>query len=217
VRNTEAGADVVWRDRRLGREHVEACDFVVSAMPPLLLGRTQNNLSQPFTQALSTVRMDAATKLAWQSERFWERDDHIFGGLTYVEHEVRFLWYPSNRLNTREGVLVGCYNTGPLAITSAAQTIEQRAAASRAAVELAHPGRGGMLRYAVSVVWADMPFNEGPWANLRPGPNYDLLNEPDGRVHLAGDWLSQLVGWQEGAALSGQRAVRAIIERTRTI
>lgn len=216
VRNTEAGAEVVWRDTRFAREQVEACDFVISSLPAPLLARTQNNFSQAFQQALLSVRMDAATKLAWQSERFWERDDHIFGGLGYIEHEVRFLWYPSNNLNTREGVLVGCYNTGGLARASGAQTIEQRAAASRAAVELAHPGRGGMLRNPVSVVWADMPFNEGPWANLALGPAYDLLNEPDGRVHLAGDWLSQIVGWQEGAALSGQRAVRAIIERTRT-
>jgi monoamine oxidase len=37
--------------------------------------------------------------------------------------------------------------------------------------------------------------------------------EPDDRIYFAGDHLSHLSSWQEGAALSAQRAVQMIAAR----
>jgi monoamine oxidase len=39
---------------------------------------------------------------------------------------------------------------------------------------------------------------------------YDRLLEPDGPIYMAGDHVSHIVGWQEGAALSAHRAVSQI-------
>jgi monoamine oxidase len=41
-------------------------------------------------------------------------------------------------------------------------------------------------------------------------PGYARLTEPDGAIYMAGDHVTHLVGWQEGAALSAHRAVAKI-------
>jgi monoamine oxidase len=49
-----------------------------------------------------------------------------------------------------------------------------------------------------------------------PGfPGYETLIQPDGPIYLAGDHVSHIVGWQEGAALSSLRAVKMISDRVR--
>ena len=51
--------------------------------------------------------------------RFWESEFQIYGGLSYINHEARLLWYPSDHLNSAQGILVGTYNTGEVARTFA--------------------------------------------------------------------------------------------------
>jgi len=41
-------------------------------------------------------------------------------------------------------------------------------------------------------------------------PGYTRLTEPDGPIYMAGDHVTHLVGWQEGAALSAHRVVTKI-------
>src|ERR1700748_3946906 len=87
-----------------------------------------------------------------------------------------------------------------------------------------------------------IPYNEGAWINsygpqqdeeandapARPdrGPGsvrrhpfnqvgYQTLLEPDGPIYFAGDHVSHLVGWQEGAAISSLRAVQEISDRVK--
>lgn len=212
VRNRDSAVDVAWREGRDTRS--ERADFVISTLPAPILARCYNNFTRACGNALSQVRLDYATKLAFDSPRFWETEDRIYGGISYVEHNSRLIWYPSNDLFSDEGVLLACYNAGPPAMTATRQTIAQRIEAGRAAVEMAHPGKGALLRNPISIAWHDVPFSEGPWALLGgQGQVYDRLNEPEGRVHMAGDWLSKASGWQEGAAASARRAVAMIAAR----
>jgi monoamine oxidase len=44
---------------------------------------------------------------------------------------------------------------------------------------------------------------------------YDVLIDSDGPIYLAGDTISNIVGWQEGAALSARRAVGMITEKVK--
>jgi len=43
----------------------------------------------------------------------------------------------------------------------------------------------------------------------------DATFYPHGRVYFAGDHCSHLTTWQEGAALSAQRAVEMIVKRVK--
>ena len=61
---------------------------------------------------------------------------------------------------------------------------------------------------------ATFPTISGSWIThfgQKQGlPGYARLTEPDGPIYMAGDHVTHLVGWQEGAALSAHRAVTKI-------
>ncbi len=91
------------------------------------------------------------------------------------------------------------------------------------------------------VTWGQIAHNEGSWIrSYGPGqmratfgavgqggqnrnlgfpppvnPGYETLIEPDGPIIFAGDHVSHLVAWQEGAALSALRAVGQVGDRVK--
>jgi monoamine oxidase len=109
---------------------------------------------------------------------------------------------------------------------------------SRKSVERLHPGHGKELEKPLYVNWGKIPYNEGAWINrygpkqdegtndspARPGrmeqhpsnvAGYQTLLEPDGPIYFAGDHVSHVVAWQEGAAISSLRAVQQISDRVK--
>ena len=88
--------------------------------------------------------------------------------------------------------------------------------ASRAAVEKLHPGRSHLLTKPVYISWAGIPYSLGAFANNRHtecDPAYAQLEKPQGRTYFAGDYLSHLVAWQEGAVLSAHHAIERIVRQ----
>ena len=68
--------------------------------------------------------------------------------------------------------------------------------------------------------WKHVKWNEGSWIETYDGGNsgydgYNVVIEPDGPIYLAGDTISNVVGWQEGAALSARRAVGMISDKVK--
>ncbi|UOP11168.1 flavin monoamine oxidase family protein [Pseudomonas palleroniana] len=217
IRQLEDGVAVTYHDSLSGREQVVRADYLVSTLPLPLLARLDTDFSAPIKAALRSTRSDQATKVAWQSPRFWETDYRTYGGLSWIEHPARLLWYPSNDLNTREGVLVAGYVTGEGADVFGAQPLAQQYASSRDAVEWLHPGYSRHLRHPLAVSWEQIPYSEGPWLQREhfPADASALLEQPHGRVYFAGDGLVQSgVGiWQESAANSARHVVGQLAER----
>ena len=61
-----------------------------------------------------------------------------------------------------------------------------------------------------------MPLARGGWGEWETAQRHDLyplLCAPEGPYHFAGEHLSYLPGWQEGAVLSAEAAVAAIAAR----
>jgi monoamine oxidase len=214
VQTGEQGSRVVWRDRKNGRQHVETADYAIVTLPLPLLARLDTNFSADFRKAIGLAEGDKANKVAWQSPRFWETDFQIYGGLSYINHEARTLWYPSDRLNSEQGVLVATYNTGEVAQQFAGKGLQAQIASSRQAVESLHPGHSHKLRRPLAVNWSKIPFSESPWIvhDEVAQPGYDILNQPQGRTWLASDALAHGgVGiWQNSAAESARRVVGLI-------
>src|SRR5580700_7966165 len=89
-------------------------------------------------------------------------------------------------------------------------------AVSRHSIELLHPGRSQELKNPVYVSWGHIPYNLGSWVSgFETGvpSGYEVWIQPQGRIYLAGDHTSHIVGWQEGAALSAHRALNLIADR----
>lgn len=217
-------------------------DYCVCTMPLTVLRKIPNDLSAPFKKVVDECSYSAAFKVAWESRRFWEQDYNIYGGLQFCNVGLSPIWLPSAGMFSDRGVLVSGYgfDTSP---EFGALTFEQKLAESRKSIERLHPGHGKELEKPMYVNWGFVPFSEGAWigsygklqdqeADDRPahakGPGtkerwqremtqegYKTLLEPDGPIYFAGDHVSHIVGWQEGAALSGIRAVQHISERVK--
>ena len=97
--------------------------------------------------------------------------------------------------------------------------------------ELSHPERleralrqGGQLHDSfrdkvypergVSIAWQNMPYFAGGWADETAESQPDIYRRitdlPQGRVFLAGDFVSYMPGWMEGAVRSAHMAVEGI-------
>ena len=62
-----------------------------------------------------------------------------------------------------------------------------------------------------------MPYSLGFIAHFRKGQEggYSVLNTPDGPFYFAGEHLSRIGAWQEGAILSARRAANMIDKHRR--
>jgi monoamine oxidase len=198
------------------KKQIEAA-YCVCALPFSMLKKIPNDFSEPYKQVIDGCTMGASFKIAWESRRFWEQDYNIYGGLSFLSQGPSPIWYPSARLMHPTGIVVAGYMDEGQVPGFATMTLEQKLAASRAAIEKIHPGHGKDLMNPVFCGWKHVQWNEGSWIQgYGGGPSgYNVVIEPDGPIYLAGDTVSHVVGWQEGAALSARRAVGMLSEKVK--
>jgi monoamine oxidase len=217
IRKLPSGVRIVYHSAD-GPTSITATYAIVTIPLPVLSG-IDNDFSPPFKQAIARTAYDNAVKIAWQSPRFWETEAGIYGGLSFINSQTRLVWYPSEGFQKPNGILLGCYTTGDDAKNLGALPLAEQCSRSRAAVNDLHPGHGSELLNPIAVSWQKVPFNMGSWVHWPEGPSaeYRLLNQPDGPIYLAGEHLSHVNGWQEGAMLSAHRVVSEICQRVRAV
>ena len=211
LRRTAHGARIDWQDRQGNARSTEAAHVIVT-LPASVLANLDTDFSAERRTGLAALAYEPAAKLAWQAEsRFWEDDQAIYGGISWTDRDITQLWYPSHGFHARKGILVGAYIwDGPPAERFMARSPAARAAAALAETESLHPGAARHLRQPVSVAWARMPHARGAWAEWTAEQRRDLmplLSSPEGPYLFAGEHLSYLPGWQEGAIASAWAAL----------
>jgi monoamine oxidase len=100
----------------------------------------------------------------------------------------------------------------PFAKLAPAQRIERTIAQA----EKLHPSSRADVHRGLAVCWSKVPYSMGGWCEWSEDAKrnaYPVLLKPDGPLFLAGEHLSNLAGWQEGAILSAYKAMTAIAER----
>ncbi len=220
IRRTGKGAVIAYADAR-GARTLEA-DHVVVTLPLPVLAKIPSDFSPEVKAAVESggKTYNHATKVAWQTRRFWEQDDYQFGGLGWTDEANELVWYPSGGFGEPEGILVGAYSIGFSSFLNppkyAAMSFEERYAISRRVIEKFHPGHGKDLTKPFTVSWRDTPFSEGVavnWSESQRKGAYALLCRPDGPFYFAGEHMSYINAWQEGAALSAHEAIKLIQAR----
>ena len=91
-----------------------------------------------------------------------------------------------------------------------------RFAVSRGVIERLHPGRSALLEKPLTVAWDQTPWNSGVgaiWSPEQRKTDYVELARPEGRTYFAGEHLSYLPFWQEGAAVSAHKAIALLHQR----
>jgi monoamine oxidase len=224
MRKTDRGVRIVYTDGASKATRTIEADYCICTLPITILDTLDTDFSSAKKQAFKGMRMASLYKIGWESPRFWEKKYNIYGGISFTQQTVGLVWYPSARLFSKTGVILSGFgfenqDFGDGAPTPfGALTTEGKLAASRAAVETLHPGYGQSLTKPIYVSWQKIPYSLGCFAlNMVPTtkPAYKELSEPDGRYFIAGDYVSHLAGWQEGAALSAHKAVKKIAEHMR--
>jgi len=221
IRRAGEGVRVVYRDRRRGAARYIAGDFCVCTIPLPVLAGIPADVSSEFRTAIATPAYGKAIKIAFQANRrFWEEDDQIYGGISWTEQDITQVWYPSTNFHGPKGVLLGGFIwSNEIAERVGRLTPAERLARAVENGERLHLRYGEHLAHGISVAWHKVPENLGPWVDWTRETRqaaYETLLRPDGPIYLAGEHLSYVNAWQEGAVLSAQAAVSAIAERVRS-
>jgi len=217
IKRTQNGVSISVLDKQTGKQSAVEATYCIVTIPLKVLDGIESDFSPAHRAAVRNVVYGNAIKIAWQSRRFWETEQQIYGGISWVKGPTTLVWYPSDRFFSAKGILLGAYANREDADELSSKSLHEQIEASRAAIESLHPGRGKELEKPMAVAWAKVPYSLGIAARYRSADdgNYTQLNQPDGPFYFAGEHLSQIGAWQEGAVLSARRAINMIDQRRR--
>jgi monoamine oxidase len=217
IKRRNNGVAIAYTDKRSGKRNAIEAAYCIVTIPLKVLEPIENDFSSARGAAIRAIEYGNAIKIAWQSRRFWEIDDQIYGGISWVKGPTALVWYPSDRLFSQKGILLGGYvSRGPVD-ELAVRSLREQFELSRAAIEGLHPGRSRELEKPMAIAWAKVPYSLGIAARYQSDrdPNYATLSEPDGPFYFAGEHLSHVGAWQEGAMLSARRAINMMDKHRR--
>jgi monoamine oxidase len=217
LRRTGTGARVVWKDAAGAEQSAEAA-MVVVTIPLSVLRNIPADFTPAVRDAIAAADYVAAGKAAFQAERrFWELDHAIYGGISWTSRDITQIWYPTAGLQQRKGVLLGAYIWSQAeGAAFAAKPPGQRLEDALGDGEHLHPEYRRWLTRGVAVAWPKIPFSLGAWAEWSRDArarHYPALLNGDGPFLFAGEHLSWLNGWQEGAVRSAHAALTAMADR----
>ena len=222
IRRVGERARVSWRDRKQGSGHVLDADFVICTIPLPVLKGIESDFPGPVKRAIEAGALAyiPAVKVAFQANRrWWETDHQIYGGISWTSRDITQIWYPSAGLNGDKGILLGAYIwTTSIGRRFAAMSPAKRLAAAIADGERLHPGYADLVDRGVSVAWSKIPFTGGGWVDWGDAAwraAYPVLRDGHGPVYFAGEHMSYLDSWQEGAVRSAHAVVERIVARGR--
>jgi monoamine oxidase len=217
IKRRNDGVTIAYTDKRSGRRHSIDGAYCIVTIPLKVLEPIESDFSAACAAAIRGIEYGDAIKIAWQSRRFWEIDDQIYGGISWVKGPTALVWYPSDRLFSQKGILLGGYATRGAVDALAAKPLHEQFELSRVAIEGLHPGRSRELEKPMAIAWSKVPYSLGIAARYQTDrdPNYAVLSEPDGPFYFAGEHLSHVGAWQEGAMLSARRAINMLDKHRR--
>jgi monoamine oxidase len=214
VNAIEVSADkvtVAYQDR--GSARALAADYCISTIPMPIFKDLKTNLPAAFMDAARKLPIEAAGKVGWQAERFWETRDQIYGGISWTTDTISQIWYPSSGFLSGKGTLTGAYLYGKQVEAFNARPVAERLHIAREQGERLHEGYSKFVEHGVAIGWNNMEFARFGWADETDpafGTNAEILATPQGRFHMAGDQITFWTGWQEGAIMSAWEAVKSI-------
>jgi len=212
--------------REAGRLRRVEGDFLLCTLPFPVLARIEvaPELSGEKRRAIRELGYDSATKiLAVTGRRFWEQDDHIYGGGTYTDLPTGTTWYPGDNATARDprvsaapAVFLASYSWGQTARRWASMAHGERSQWALRHLARVHPQLASpdVVRRTASWNWDTHPWSGGAFAWFMPGQHTALhrhVAAPEGRIYFAGEHASLTHTWMQGALESALVAVREML------
>lgn len=220
IRREGDGARVEYTDAT-GAARSVVSDRVICTIPFSVLKDIDSDFSAPVKSAIAECHYVKACKAAFQAERrFWERDEQVYGGISWVNDDITQIWYPTAGLGRQKGVIVGAYIwSDEVGARFGDMSYADRLDAVITQGSKVHPGYRDAVTGGNSIAWHKVPFQMGGWAEWEGDTRetaYPAVVAGDGPFLFAGEHMSHLTGWQEGSVLSAHDCVTAIAERTKS-
>jgi len=213
------GVTVTYQDTVAGGPpRQEKADWLVCTIPASILSQIPMKVSPAMQAAINAVPYSASAKVGLQfKRRFWEEDEQIYGGITYTDMQISNIGYPSTSFFSRgKGVVLGAYAFGGGASMFTAMTPEQRIALAVEQGSVIHPQYKKEFECGATVAWHRVPWTlgcAGNWTEEARATHYQNMAAIDGRIVLAGEHVSRIPAWQEGAVLSSLDAIERLHKR----
>jgi monoamine oxidase len=194
----------VWFSHRGAMESLTA-DRLICALPATILKTLE------VTPRFSSLKQFALEKLEYTSAsrvflqcraRFWEQQRLNGYAITSQPAEV---WASTFGQPGTAGILQ-CYTRGDTSQRVTRLPESERISTTLAEMERVFPGARENFEHGVSKCWSEDEWTRGAWAH----PNQDQLRQlmqPEGRIHFAGEHISNASSWMHGAFESALRAV----------
>ncbi len=219
IHQDERGVEVTYEDTgAVGTPLTAKADWCLCTIPLPILAQIPMNVGATLAAAISAVPYAAAIKVGLQfKRRFWEEDEHIYGGITYTDLPITNIGYPNTGFfSGGKGVLLGAYIWGLNAMEFTAMPPAERVQKVVDYGSQIHPQYRQEFDNGVAMAWHRSPFTMGcygMWSTEARARHYDDLCAIDGRIVLAGEHASFIGGWQEGAVTSSLDAIGRLHER----
>ena len=143
------------------------------------------------------------------NDRFWENEGLNGFATTDWPEEI---WHPSWNLGKQKGILL-CYLRRERALENDQLSELNRIGQVLNRWENVFPDVQSHVDTGHSFSWMEEKWSRGAWAY--PTPEQDeligsFLGDAEGRIHFAGEHISEFHGWMQGALVSGLRAAQEI-------
>ena len=197
---------------------VHDADYAVVTAPLSVLAAT--DLKFAFTglrrRAMEEMPSVSATRTFIETRRPFWLDDKLAGGTTDTKLGLIFVHHDAGRQGSK-GVFES-FAYGEDADRLAGLTPEERHRQVSEIGETLYPGLAEHAERVTSVCWGADPWARGNFVSSLPGQIVEFhgaLNEPEGRIYLAGDSIGDCPGYSHSAFQSGIAVAEKIASRTK--
>lgn len=216
IQQTADGVSVVYTVD--GQTKKASAPYGISTLPiPVMAALPVADFSPAIKAGLPAVRYAQVGKIGLQfKRRFWEEDDQIFGGISNTDLDISQVIYPSSGYLSKKGVLVGYYQIGGEAGVTGLKPPAERQAMALSQGAAIHPQYKEEFETGFSVSWHRIPWSRGGWAGWSADgrkTTYAAMLKGDRRMYFAGDHMTYLIGWMNGALESGRSVAEMIHAR----
>ena len=217
IRQTEGSVTVTYVPATGdGAPQTTTADWCICTIPFSILSQIEADLSPEMKAIVDSMPYAGSVKFGLEfNRRFWEEDEAIYGGISYTDLPISLISYPATGYHKQgPAVLLGGYSWGATAQQFTAMTPEDRVKWALEYGSRIHPQYPKEFRSGVAVAWHRVPWTLGCYGLWRDKEaDYDNATKFDGRIVMAGEHISFIPAWQEGAVLSSLNAVTRLHDR----
>jgi monoamine oxidase len=218
IRQNGDGVRIVYINKDTGETEEVTGDYVMCNIPLSVLVKIPSDFSPEFTEATRSVPYAMAVRMGiGYKRRFWEEDDWIYGGQSFTNiPELGTIDYPDNDYGAEGGVMLGMYVTGINAARISSLPNDERVEIALEHGSKIHPQMRDEFISGFSVAWHLQPYSLGAWPSYTQRTRetaMPILQEPDGRVYLVGEHLSNVNSWIEGASQAAWMQIEKLHNR----